>query len=86
MNKVDEILIRLHTDGWNSGKKQLKTPTSYTLKEKPKAEAKSALYQLLIDSLPEKKSVEGSYPQVEGFNQAIDEMKQAINTLFKGEK
>lgn len=94
MNKVDEIL-EFHAQGRMGA-------ISLAQHDKVQQYAKSALHQLFIGSLPEKRleSVlcppyrhqEGQYQECLeqnkdlGYNHSRDEMKQAIDKLFKGEK
>lgn len=43
---ISQILIKLHHDGWEKGKKQVETPYTYTLDDEPKREAFKQITQL----------------------------------------
>ena len=48
---IQDLLIKLHHDGYEKGLKQHGTPYSYTLDEQPKAEALAALSAMVFDQI-----------------------------------
>ena len=90
--KLDEMLIRLHHDGWMKGKQQVKIPYEYTLDDEPKIEAKQAILADLL-AMPELQEPPKHWSTDKDTKELMDasvadyheDIRQALTDYFEGE-
>lgn len=88
---LEQILIKLHHDGWEKGKAQIETPYSYTLDDEPKREAFKAILSRLEEVIPDKKIPEWCsevgdemrFARAKGFDEAINEIRKRLGLREK---